>query len=422
VHTAQINIKSRGHAQLPHRCAPARANFQFFCLTDLETAPKRRSRYNRLEQSPDPSGASSISFRRSPLSKSDFRGCPGQQYSAFMYASLSTGPSPVWSRRLTHSAMIFIASREGSRDRWAPISRSLTAPGHYPFLLNASGQDKTQCNGFRFPTVLFSTRSTKHRLCIGVFADFRVRRQLPCRGSTSASNSLSLPVSAARRKIASLKPRHGHSRPKPILVDKGPCSTRKTAARCPTRTFPDGTGSRAVKTGRHAHPGCSIMRQCRNPACWWRANAHPPRGATLARPAKTARHPQRPGGWSLAQRGLPAYASDSNVCVWRAIKKNMSHPCCPSHKITSRSRCAVDPIGEKPPWKPRKPLAMNVSFRRRPNAPPGLESRVLHAILAGQQLPVSAQKRQSLAICWELLTPPEQESPFFMVAINKYDP
>src|SRR5882757_10947817 len=174
-HTAQIEYQKDGATQqLRIDGAPATADFQLF-LKDLEAAAKETIKdTNRLEQFARSVLGTSPSAAKVAALKTDF-GAWVKQFSAFMDASLPAS-SPWGPGRLDAFGMIF--NRVAARDLGIDANfKTADAPVSYPFLWNASRQDKTQWNGFVPNGLFIHALSRNTGEVFGVFADFSPRKR-----------------------------------------------------------------------------------------------------------------------------------------------------------------------------------------------------------------------------------------------------
>src|SRR5215470_12568390 len=177
-HTGQLEYQKGGVSYaLRLDGAPANADFQQF-LTDLTAASRetlaQSARFDAFAKAVLDAGYTTA---KAAQLKSDF-GVWVKQFGEFMDASLP--PSPWGPGRLDAFGMIF--NRVAGRDLGIPGNfRIADAPVSYPFLWNASRQDRTQWNG-GVPNGLFIHalgRNTGE--VFGVFADFKpvAQVQLP---------------------------------------------------------------------------------------------------------------------------------------------------------------------------------------------------------------------------------------------------
>ena len=173
-HTAQIEYQKDGATQqLRIDGAPATANFQLF-LTELTAVARATlSDADRFDKFARAVLGNRYSATRANDLKTDFTVWV-KQWGDFMDKSLPASP---WGPgRLDAFGMIF--NRVAAKDLGIDANfRVADAPVSYPFLWNASRQDKTQWNG-GVPNGLFIhalSRNTGE--VFGVFADFSPRKR-----------------------------------------------------------------------------------------------------------------------------------------------------------------------------------------------------------------------------------------------------
>lgn len=155
--------------------APANSDFQQF-LTDLAKAARETAasdeRFLAFARNVLGSGYTTAKAARLKI---DFRAW-ARQFGEFMDASLPTSP---WGPgRLDAFGMIF--NRVTARDIGVAANfRAANAPVSYPFLWNASRQDRTQWNG-GVPNGLFIQALARNSgEVLGVFADFKPKIRVP---------------------------------------------------------------------------------------------------------------------------------------------------------------------------------------------------------------------------------------------------
>ena len=169
-HTGQIEyVKNGVTQQLRIDGAPATANFQLF-LTDLTTAARATlNDANRFDQFAHAVLGSQHSAASADALKSKFSDWI-TQFGSFMDKSLPT-TSPWGPARLDAFGMIF--NRVAGKDLNIPDNIKLAdAPVSYPFLWNASKQDKTQWNGGVPNGLYIHALGRNSGEVFGVFADF----------------------------------------------------------------------------------------------------------------------------------------------------------------------------------------------------------------------------------------------------------
>jgi len=229
-HTAQIEYQKDGTTQqLRIDGAPATANFQLF-LTELTAAARATlSDADRSDKFAHTVLGNRYSATRARDLKTDFAAWV-KQWGDFMDKSLPASP---WGPgRLDAFGMIF--NRVAAKDLGIDANFKVAdAPVSYPFLWNASRQDKTQWNG-GVPNGLFIhalSRNTGE--VFGVFADFSPRkRALPPSFDFSKNSVRFAGLQALEEKISTLKPPPWPFEIKPELVDKGRILFARECGRC----------------------------------------------------------------------------------------------------------------------------------------------------------------------------------------------
>ncbi len=415
-HTAQIEYQKDGATQqLRIDGAPATANFQLF-LTDLEAAAKETIKdTNRLEQFARSVLGTSPSAAKVAALKTDF-GAWVKQYSAFMDASLPAS-SPWGPGRLDAFGMIF--NRVAARDLGIDANFKIAdAPVSYPFLWNASRQDKTQWNGF-VPNGLFIHalgRNTGE--VFGVFADFRPSKRTLPRFDFSNNSVKFAGLQQLEEKIAVLKPPPWPFDLKQDLVDRGRVLYAQNCGSChDEKPLPDGTWLTPVNAiGTDPRMFKNADRSSQSGLLVGALTPNPP-GATLAETAKTHDILATTVVGALINEAFPLTFRNRNSGVWQAIRKDLAH-LLPESQNTPIVVLLLQP-------KVRANLKSHVEDRLRtlfvppaPDAPPAYESRVLHGIWATAPY----LHNGSVPNLWELLLPPEQRKPSFMVGSKVFDP
>jgi hypothetical protein len=203
-HTGQLEYQKDGVTQaLRLDGAPASADFQQF-LSDLVAAARATLMdNNRFDAFARTVLGPSFSTGRAASLKIDFKAWV-TEFGDFMDRSLP--PSPWGPGRLDAFGMIF--NRVTALDLGKPENfRVADAPVSYPFLWNASRQDRTQWNG-AVPNGLFIHalgRNTGE--VFGVFARFKPKRAFPTLLISYLSNSVEFSgLQTLEEKIVKLKP------------------------------------------------------------------------------------------------------------------------------------------------------------------------------------------------------------------------
>ena len=413
-HTAQIEYKNAdGTHQLRIDGAPATANFQLF-LTDLEAAAKETMKdTNRLAQftrsvlgaNPSPANVATL--------KTGF-GAWVKQFSAFMDASLPTSP---WGPgRLDAFGMIF--NRVAARDLGIDANFKVAdAPVSYPFLWNASRQDKTQWNGF-VPNGLFIHalgRNTGE--VFGVFADFSPRKRTLPPFDFSQNSVKFAGLQQLEEKIAVLKPPPWPFELNQDLVDRGRVLYAQKCGSChEEKHLPDGTWLTPVNAvGTDPRMFNNADRSSQSGLLVGALTPNPP-GATLAETAKTHDILATTVVGALLNEAFPLTLRNRDSGVWQAIKKDMSR-LLPESQNTPIALLLLEPsVRANLETHVKDRLAM-MFVPPAPNAPPAYESRVLHGIWATAPY----LHNGSVPNLWELLSPANQRSASFMVGSKVYD-
>jgi hypothetical protein len=415
-HTAQIEYQKDGATQqLRIDGAPATANFQLF-LTDLEAAAKETIKdSNRFQQFARSVLGTSPSAAKVAALKTDF-GAWVKQFSAFMDASLPASP---WGPgRLDAFGMIF--NRVAARDLGIDANFKVAdAPVSYPFLWNASRQDRTQWNGF-VPNGLFIHalgRNTGE--VFGVFADFKPSKRAVPPPHDFSNNSVKFAgLQQLEEKIAVLKPPPWPFDLKQELVDRGRVLYAQNCGNChDEQPMPEGTWHTPVNAvGTDPRMFKNADRSSQSGLLVGALTPNPP-GATLAETTKTHDILATSVVGALINEAFPLTFWNRNNGVWQAIRKDLAH---------------LLPESQNTPivWLLLKPkeianLESHVKERLRtmfvplaPDAPAAYESRVLHGIWATAPY----LHNGSVPNLWELLLPPERRTPSFMVGSRVFDP
>ena len=427
-HTGQIEYQKDGvTSALRLDGAPANADFQQF-LTDLTAASHQAltqsARFDTFAKTVLGAG---FTVAKAAQLKIDF-GAWVKQFGDFMAASLP--PSPWGPGRLDAFGMIF--NRVAARDLGVPGNFKVAdAPVSYPFLWNASRQDHTQWNG-GVPNGLYIqglARNTGE--VFGVFADFKPKIVFPGTPITPTlidfkSNSADFAgLQTLEEKISTLRPPpwprdifgldDSPAERGKLLFDAkcGECHAEKTSPQLSrawvTPAVAVGTDPKMVtNAGRTSNPGLytgALMTP-------------PPIGARFKNPAKT--------GDILAGSVVGALIAEAFVPptpeklessgVWRAIREDLAD-LLPGKKLEDLSSFRPDLMKD---LQDRIKARLGDMFRN--PGPPGsdaaYEARVLHGIWAAAPY----LHNGSVPNLWELLTPPKERKPSFMVGSRVFDP
>ena len=347
-HTGQLEYRQDGVIRaLRLDGAPANVDFQEF-LTDLLAAsratltqPDRLDAFVREVVGPGYTGA------RATQVKDDF-GKWVAQFGEFMDKSLPASP---WGPgRLDAFGMIF--NRVVARDLGVVDNfKTADAPVSYPFLWNASRQDRTQWNGGVPNGLYIHALGRNTGEVFGVFADFAPRRLVPPTKVSPAvidytKNSVKFDgLQTLEEKIAALRPPPW---PRDLFgLDKFVGSARQAAVRNPLRQL-----SRGAVFGRCArrvaHP-CPRRRHGREDGTQFGAHV---RRRSLERRADAAacdwrqdrqsREGRRPscqyGGGNLARRGRgPAGTAAGKAGAERRLSRASQGLCKPAGRKSRRA-------------------------------------------------------------------------------------
>jgi mono/diheme cytochrome c family protein len=414
-HTAQIEYQNDGATQqLRIDGAPATAHFQLF-LTELTAVVRATlSDADRFDKFAHAVLGNRYSATRARDLKTDFAAWV-KLWGDFMDKSLPASP---WGPgRLDAFGMIF--NRVAAKDLGIDANFKVAdAPVSYPFLWNASRQDKTQWNG-GVPNGLFIhalSRNTGE--VFGVFADFSPRkRALPPSFDFSKNSVKFAGLQALEEKISTLKPPPWPFEIKPELVDKGRILFARECGRChEEKRLPLGTWLTPVMAvGTDPKMFDNSQRTSQTGILAGALSPNPP-GSRLSDPAATGDVLATTVVGALVNEAFPfpPRLPNPNSGVWQAIRKDLEN-------LFSDSERAPDLVSLLDP-KVRADLRSHVESRlanmfKVPGEPRAYESRVLHGIWATAPY----LHNGSVPNLWELLTPPDQRKPFFMVGSKAYD-
>jgi mono/diheme cytochrome c family protein len=417
-HTAEIAYQTGAVTQrLRIDGAPATADFQLF-LTELSAAAKATLQdSNRFQQFARAVLGSRFSLARADALKTDFAGW-ADQFGAFMDKSLPASP---WGPgRLDAFGMIF--NRVAGKDLGIDANFKVAdAPVSYPFLWNASRQDRTQWNG-GVPNGLFVNalgRNTGE--VFGVFADFSPRK-LPAAPLVDYSrNSVKFAgLQHLEEKIAILKPPPWPFALKQDLVDRGQGLFAQYCSGCHAeKPLPHDrwlTPVNAVGTDPKAFSGAG--RSSQSGVLAGALSPNPP-GSTLANPALTVDILATAVVGALIDEAfpLPPRLANPHGGVWQAIRKDQLELLQISQNADS-ALLLLDPAARANLKAHIAERLANMFRLPAPDQAPAYESRVLHGIWATAPY----LHNGSVPNLWELLTPPAQRKPSFMVGSKTYDP
>jgi mono/diheme cytochrome c family protein len=416
-HTAQIEYQKDGASQqLRIDGAPATADFQAF-LKDLTEAAKATlndaGRYDKFARAVL---GNRYSVTRANDLKTDFAAWV-KQWTNFMDKSLPASP---WGPgRLDAFGMIFnrVAAKDLAIDANFKVA---DAPVSYPFLWNASRQDKTQWNGGVPNGLYINALGRNSGEVFGVFAEFTPKKLTdthPPLIDYSKSSIKYAGLQALEEKIKMLTPPPWPwaSEIKQDMVDKGRVLYAKECGGChEEKRLPLGTWLTPVMdVGTDQKMFDNAERTSQAGILAGALSPNPP-GSTLADPAATNDVLATVVVGALINEAFSFPPRFPNGGVWRAIREDLQD-------LYSDKEKAPNLISLLDP-SVREDLKSHVVSRlaqmfKVPGPPHAYESRVLHGIWATAPY----LHNGSVPNLWELLTPPEQRKPFFMVGSKKYD-
>jgi mono/diheme cytochrome c family protein len=416
-HTAQIEYQKDGaNQQLRIDGAPATADFQAF-LKDLTEAAKATlndaGRYDKFARAVL---GNRYSVTRANDLKTDFAAWV-KQWTNFMDKSLPASP---WGPgRLDAFGMIF--NRVAAKDLGIDANFKVAdAPVSYPFLWNASRQDKTQWNGGVPNGLYINALGRNSGEVFGVFAEFTPKKLTdthPPLIDYSKSSIKYAGLQALEEKIKMLTPPPWPwaSEIKQDMVDKGRVLYAKECGGChEEKRLPLGTWLTPVMdVGTDQKMFDNAERTSQAGILAGALSPNPP-GSTLADPAATNDVLATVVVGALINEAFSFPPRFPNGGVWRAIREDLQD-------LYSDKEKAPNLISLLDP-SVREDLKSHVVSRlaqmfKVPGPPHAYESRVLHGIWATAPY----LHNGSVPNLWELLTPPEQRKPFFMVGSKKYD-
>jgi mono/diheme cytochrome c family protein len=429
-HTGQLEYQKNGVTQaLRLDGAPANADFQQFLL-DLTAASRatleQPARFDAFARTVLGAGNSPASATRL---KTDF-GAWVQQFGDFMDASLPASP---WGPgRLDAFGMIF--NRVAARDLGVPGNfTTANAPVSYPFLWNASRQDRTQWNG-GVPNGLFIQALARNTgEVFGVFADFKPKVHIPAgvfpaviRYNDNSADFAGLQT--LEEKISTLRPPPW---PRDIfglddqLAAKGKPLFDASCSEChgerPSHqpVHPADAWDTPVKAvGTDPKMLLNSVREGRPGPYAGSLLPPPPFGARFADPTKIGSILASSVVGSLADEAvLPLVTPDKleHSGVWRALRMDVSD-LAPGKNPADLTMRNLDLIRDL-----QATIKSRLTDMYKPPSPDtgaAYESRVLRGIWATAPY----LHNGSVPNLWELMTPAKDRKPSFMVGSRLYDP
>jgi RoxA-like, cytochrome c-like len=414
-HTADIAYQKDGVTQtLRIDGAPATADFQAF-LIDLTAATRATlSDADRFDKFARAVLGNRYSATRAKDLKSDFAAWV-KQWGDFMDKSLPASP---WGPgRLDAFGMIF--NRVAGKDLGIDANFKVAdAPVSYPFLWNASRQDKTQWNGDVPNGLYINALGRNSGEVFGVFAEFGPKKQLLPPFYNFSKNSVNFAnLQQLEEKITALKPP-----PWPFELDqdkvaKGRVLFAQNCASChDEQVLPTGTWLTPVKAvGTDPKMFDNALSTSQSGILAGAMSPNPP-GSTLSDPAATNDILATAVVGALFDDAFPPLPRLPNPKsgVWQAIQKDFADTLPELKNMTLLERLRDRSMIENVKTHVRDRLA---NLFKVPGEPHAYESRVLHGIWATAPY----LHNGSVPNLWELLTPPAQRKPFFMVGSKMYD-
>src|SRR5882757_6394096 len=340
-----------------------------------------------------------------------------KQWTNFMDKSLPASP---WGPgRLDAFGMIFnrVAAKDlGIEDNF----KAADAPVSYPFLWNASRQDRTQWNGGVPNGLYINALGRNSGEVFGVFAEFTPKKLTDTHPplidySRSSIKFAGLQTLEEKIKMLTPPPWPWPSELKQDLVDKGRVIYAKGCGGChEEKRLPLGTWLTPVMdVGTDQKMFDNAERTSQAGILAGALSPNPP-GSTLADPAATNDVLATVVVGALINEAFSFPPRFPNGGVWRAIREDLQD-------LYSDKEKAPNLISLLDP-SVREDLKSHVVSRlaqmfKVPGPPHAYESRVLHGIWATAPY----LHNGSVPNLWELLTPPAQRKPFFMVGSKKYD-
>jgi len=422
-HTAEIEYQKAGVKQrLRIDGAPATANFQLF-LTDLTAASRATlNDADKFQKFARDALGPRYSATRAIALKDEF-GAWVKQFGDFMDKSL---PAQPWGpARLDAFGMIF--NRVAGKDLGIPGNFKIAdAPVSYPFLWNASRQDKTQWNGGVPNGLYINALGRNTGEVFGVFADFSPKKLPSLPGGPTLvdfhNNSVKYDgLQALEEKIAALKPPPWPFDLDDKLVNDGRKLFAEYCGEChEVRRLPQGTWYTPVKAvGTDEKMFRNSLRKSDSGILEGALSLNPP-GSRLAKEELTVNilATSVVGAQLAATFPIPPKLPiDFAHGPWRAISLDLADLLA-NEQTTPSLVSLLNP-------KTRDDLKAHINDRLanmfkppEPDAPAAYESRVLHGIWATAPY----LHNGSVPNLAELLLPPDKRSPSFMVGSRKYDP
>ncbi len=431
-HTAQLEYKAGGATRvLRLDGAPANADFQQFLADLLASAQATLMQPDRFDAFARAVLGSNYTAGNAAQVKIDF-GKWGAQFGEFMSKSLPVA-SPWGPGRLDAFGMIF--NRVAARDLGMPDNFKIAdAPVSYPFLWNASRQDRTQWNGGVPNGLYIQALGRNTGEVFGVFADFEPHVFIPQTPITPAvidytSNSADFAgLQTLEEKIVALRPPPW---PREIFgIDESLAALGKPLfdAHCSSchgvQASPDlpGLWRTPILTAGTDPKMVDNSRRMSAPGLLAGALMPPPAiGARIGNPVKTADLLATAVVGSLVTEAvIPPFPTPQKLAqsgVFRALRKDFAE-----HLPGENLDVLLDPkfAAFDAMAKIRAFIDARLSNMFNPPAAagPAYESRVLNGIWATAPY----LHNGSVPNLWELLKPAKDRKPSFMVGSRVFDP
>ena len=414
-HTAQIEYQKEGVTQqLRIDGAPATADFQSFLKDLTEAARATANDDDRFDKFARAALGNRFSATRAKSLRTEFADWV-RQWGDVMDKSLP--PSPWGPGRLDAFGMIF--NRVAGKDLGIDANFKVAdAPVSYPFLWNASRQNRTQWNG-GVPNGLFiNALSRNSGEVLGVFADFK-KPQKATPPIDFSNNSIKFTgLQTLEEKIVILKPPPWPFELDQNLVDKGRVLYARECGSChEEKRLLQGTWLTPVlAVGTDPKMFDNTQRTSQAGVLAGAPSPNPP-GSTLSDPAATSDILATVvmGAMTNEAFPLPPKFPNLNGGVWLAIKKDLADLISDQERVPNLLSLFNPETRENLKSHVEKRLG---DIFKVPGEPHAYESRVLHGVWATAPY----LHNGSVPNLRELLTPPAQRKPFFMVGSRKYDP
>ena len=431
-HTAQLEYEAEGATRvLRLDGAPANADFQQFLSDLLASAQATLMQPDRFDAFARSVLGSSHTAANAAQVKVDF-GKWVAQFGEFMNKSLPVA-SPWGPGRLDAFGMIF--NRVAARDLGVPDNfRIADAPVSYPFLWNASRQDRTQWNGGVPNGLYIQALGRNTGEVFGVFADFEPHIFIPPTPITPAvidytSNSADFAgLQTLEEKIAALRPplwpREAFGIDESLAALGKPLFDANCSSCHGVQASPDlpGLWRTPILTAGTDPKMVDNSRRMSAPGLLAGALMPPPAiGARIGNPVKTADILATAVVGSLVTEAVvPPFPTPQKLAqsgVFRALRKDFAE-----HLTGENLDMLLDPkfaaLGAMAKITAFIDARLSNMFTPPAAAGPAYELRVLNGIWATAPY----LHNGSVPNLWELLKPAKDRQPSFMVGSRVFDP